>query len=170
MVHCLIHRGSMLIYPIREPLVSRKLAAAEISACDAEVRFRPIEASKSSVCYVRLTSTPGISDGGIFSTSSTSWRVGGYGCSPDTWIRSNPTPTSFRPLQEPYTHCHARLRRPTVNWAGSAAIPHSELLAALRRHPPLTGRRSRGPGETGARASLSRARTSVRLEGRKPMQ
>jgi hypothetical protein len=32
-----------------------------------------------------------------------SWRVGGYRCSLDAWVRSNPTPSSFRPLHEPST-------------------------------------------------------------------
>ena len=35
------------------------------------------------------------------------------GCSPDTWVRSYPTPTSFRPLQEPCTHCHDRCSAPS---------------------------------------------------------
>src|ERR1700722_15257049 len=68
----------------------------------------PFAMFAGAVCYARNTSTPVIWDGGIFSTSSTSWRVGDCGRSPDTWIRSNPTPTSFRPLQEPCTHCHDR--------------------------------------------------------------
>src|SRR5271165_4965171 len=66
--------------------------------------LRRIEAPNSGVSYVRNTSTPVIWRRDFFDFSdATADVLRGRRCG---CFRSDPAPTSFRPPQEPYTHCH----------------------------------------------------------------
>jgi hypothetical protein len=74
-----------------------------------------------------------------------SWRVGGYRCSLDAWVRSNPTPSSFRPLHEP---CTCRPESPA--------------------HPILRARKSESARDADSVGRGREGRRRTILSGRKP--